>query len=204
MVGDMEFNGGKFRGQSLSIWLRIEMDNEYLGRHIASRGPFQRLADQNLPESAMTTERVATRVSDAEMTRRWDAVRKLMRERGIQALVAYHTEDWLGGHARWFTDIPTHNGYGRSIVFHADDLMTVVQQGSFDTRPELAGKDIYQRGVGEIRHTPFFSSVRYTTGYHADIVREVIQKRGYKTIGFVLPETMPHKLVNAITEGFEG
>ena len=37
----------------------------------------------------MTTERVATRVSDAEMTRRWDAVRKLMTERGIQALVAY-------------------------------------------------------------------------------------------------------------------
>ena len=72
----------------------------------------------------MTTERVATRVSDAEMTRRWDAVRKLMRERGIQALVAYHTEDWLGGHARWFTDIPTHNGYGRSIVFHADDQMS--------------------------------------------------------------------------------
>ena len=32
----------------------------------------------------MTTERVATRVSDAEMTRRWDAARKVMRERGIR------------------------------------------------------------------------------------------------------------------------
>ena len=152
----------------------------------------------------MTTERVATRVSDAEMTRRWDAVRKLMRERGIQALVAYHTEDWLGGHARWFTDIPTHNGYGRTIVFHADDLMTIVEQGKFRSRRPFAGKDVYHRGVGEIRGTPFFSSVRYTTGYHAEIVREVIKERGYKTIGFVLPETMPHKLVTAIAEGFEG
>ena len=35
-------------------------------------------------EPAMTTERVATRVSGAEMTRRWDAARKLMRERGIR------------------------------------------------------------------------------------------------------------------------
>ena len=95
----------------------------------------------------MTTERVATRVSDAEMTRRWDAVRKLMKERGIQALVAYHTEDWLGGHARWFTDIPTHNGYGRTVVFHADDLMTVVEQGKFGARRARAGKDIYHRGV---------------------------------------------------------
>ena len=46
--------------------------------------------------------------------------------------------------------------------------------------------------------------MRYTTGYHAEIVREVIKKRGYKTIGFVLPETMPHKLVNGIVDGFEG
>ena len=99
----------------------------------------------------MSTERVATRVSDAEMQRRWDAVRTLMRERGIQALVAYHTEDWLGGHARWFTDIPTHNGYGRTVVFHADDLMTIVHQGNFGGRRKLDGKDPYHRGVGEIR-----------------------------------------------------
>ena len=82
----------------------------------------------------MTLERVASRVSDAEMQRRWDAVRRLMKERGIQALVAYGTEDWLGGHARWFTDIPTHNGYGRTVVFHADDLMSVVEQGNFGAR----------------------------------------------------------------------
>ena len=88
----------------------------------------------------MTTERVAVRVSDAEMTRRWDAVRKLMRERGIQALVAYHTEDWLGGHARWFTDIPTHNGYGRTVVFHADDLMTVVSRAISARGASLPGR----------------------------------------------------------------
>ena len=152
----------------------------------------------------MTIERVAVRVSDAEMNRRWDAVRKVMRERGIEALVAYHTEDWLGGHARWFTDIPTHNGYGRTVVFHADDLMTIVQQGNFGGIRKLDGKDAYHRGVGEFRFTPFFSSVRYTTGYHAEIVRDIIKERGCKTIGFVLPETMPHKLVNAITEGFQG
>jgi Xaa-Pro aminopeptidase len=152
----------------------------------------------------MSTERVAVRVSDAEMNRRWDAVRKLMRERGIQALIAYHTEDWLGGHARWFTDIPTHNGYGRTVVFHADDLMTIVQQGNFGGRRKLDGKEPYHRGVGEMRLTPFFSSVRYTTGYHTEIVREVIKERGYKTIGFVLPETMPSRLVNGIVEGFDG
>ena len=82
--------------------------------------------------------------------------------------------------------------------------MTIVQQGNFGARRKLDGKDPYHRGVGEMRLTPFFSSVRYTTGYHTDIVREVIKERGYKTIGFVLPETMPHKLVNGIVEGFDG
>ena len=152
----------------------------------------------------MTTERVTTRVSDAEMERRWSAVRKLMAERNIQALIAYGTEDWLGGHARWFTDVPTHNGYGRTVVFHADDLMTVIDQGSFGRRREFAGKDVYHRGVGEMIYTSFFSSVHYTTGYQGDIVREVIQKRGYKTIGFVVPGTMPHQLVQSVTRDFEG
>jgi Xaa-Pro aminopeptidase len=152
----------------------------------------------------MNTEQVATRVSDAEMNRRWDAARKLMREHGIQALVAYGTEDWLGGHARWFTDIPTHNGYGRTVVFHADDLMTVVEQGNFGARRELAGNDPYHRGVGEIVYTSFFSSVHYTTDYQGEIVRELFKQRGYKTIGFIVPGTMPHRLVETITRGLEG
>ncbi len=152
----------------------------------------------------MTTERVSVRVSDAEMERRWAAVRKLMRERGIQALIAYGTEDWLGGHARWFTDVPTHNGYGRTVVFHADDLMTVIDQGSFGKRREMAGKDIHHRGVGEMIYTSFFSSVHYTTAYQGEIVRDVIRKRGYKTIGFVVPGTMPQGLVQAVTRDFDG
>ena len=133
----MKFDGREALHQSVVVSLRIEVKNENLGhaecpcQFDAAGRYYTGRPRQSLPEREMTTERVAVRVSDAEMTRRWDAVRKLMKERGIQALVAYHTEDWLGGHARWFTDIPTHNGYGRTIVFHADDLMTIVQQGNF-------------------------------------------------------------------------
>ena len=152
----------------------------------------------------MNHDRVAVRVSDAEMERRWAAVRKLMDERGIEALIAYHTEDWLGGHARWFTDIPTHNGYGRTVIFHAKDLMTVIDQGPFGARRELGGKDPYHRGVGELIFTSFFSSVHYTTAYQGEIVRDVIRKRGYKTIGFVVPGTIPSKLVETVVNGFEG
>jgi Xaa-Pro aminopeptidase len=152
----------------------------------------------------MTTERVATRVSDAELTRRWDAARKLMRERGIGALIAYGTEDWLGGHARWLTDVPTHNGYGRTVVFHADDLMDVIDQGPFGARKAMAGQDEYHRGVGAMHYTSFFSSVDYTTRYQGEIVRDIVKKRGYRTIGFVVPGTMPHGLMSAVLDGFDG
>lgn len=152
----------------------------------------------------MNTERVAVRVSDTEMNRRWGAVRHLMRERGIQALVAYGTEDWLGGHARWFTDIPAHNGYGRTVVFHADDLMTVVEQGNFGERHQLNGRDLYHRGVGEIVTTSFFSSVHYTTAYQGHIVRDLLLKRGYRNIGFVVPASMPYRLLESITRDYEG
>ncbi len=152
----------------------------------------------------MSTERVATRVSDAEMNRRWEAARKVMRERGVQALVAYGAEDWLGGHARWFTDIPTHNGYGRTVVFHADDMIDVVEQGPFGGSKVLDGKDPYHRGVGTIHQTPFFSSVDYTTGYQGEIVNGILKKRGYKTIGFVVPGTVPYGLRAAVLEGLDG
>jgi Xaa-Pro aminopeptidase len=150
-----------------------------------------------------STERVATRVSDAEMKRRWEAVRRLMRERGISALIAYGTEDWLGGHARWFTDVPTHNGYGRTVVFHAEGPMDVIEQGPFGARRSMEG-DEHHRGVAEMIYTSFFSSVDYTTRYQGELVREIVRKRGYNTIGFVVPGTMPHGLMSAVLDGFEG
>ena len=154
----------------------------------------------------MTTERVASPPAVSglpSMTRRWDAARRLMRERGISALIAYGTEDWLGGHARWFTDVPTHNGYGRTVVFHADGPMDVIDQGPFGARRRMDG-DEYHRGVGEMIYTSFFSSVDYTTRYQGELVRDIVKKRGYRTIGFVVPGTMPHGLMSAVLDGFEG
>ena len=39
-------------------------------------------------------ERILTRISDAELQRRWSAVRKEMRERGIGAHVMQANNDW--------------------------------------------------------------------------------------------------------------
>ncbi len=53
-------------------------------------------------------------ISDAELNRRWKAVRAGMAERGIDALVMQNNNDWLGGYVKWFTDFPAYNGYPRT------------------------------------------------------------------------------------------
>ncbi len=50
--------------------------------------------------------RIAVRISDAELERRWSAVRDVMKVQRLDAIVAQATNDWLGGNVKWLTDIP--------------------------------------------------------------------------------------------------
>ena len=93
-------------------------------------------------------QRMLTRISDAELERRWAAVRHEMRARKIDALIMQATSDWLGGYPKWFTDLPATNGYPRTIIFHLDDPMTVIEMGPMQASRDLDGKDLLHRGVG--------------------------------------------------------
>jgi Xaa-Pro aminopeptidase len=145
-------------------------------------------------------ERIPIRVSTAELERRWSAIRARLEEHGIDALVMQSTNDWLGGYVKWFTDIPAHNGYPRSVIFPAGELMTVVEMGVFDGRRVLGGIDPVHRGVGEILTSPLFTSVAYTHGYDARLIAEVIQQRGWRTIGLLGPKILPTAFVAAVEE----
>src|SRR5438132_10550257 len=104
-------------------------------------------------------ERLLNPISTRELERRWSAVRKGMAERGIDALVMQNNNDWLGGHVRWFTDTPLSNGYPRSVIFPAADLMIVVDMGPRGGRRRLDGFHLVHRGIGELISTPAFTSV---------------------------------------------
>src|SRR5215469_2049084 len=143
-------------------------------------------------------ERVATRISMGELERRWTAVRAEMARRGIDALVMQNASDWLGGYVKWFTDVPAHNDYPRTVIFHRDDLTTVVEMGAAGRRDELAGKDVNNPGVGEIIYSPSFFSIAYTHDYDPILVAEELKRRGYKTIGLVGRGALPSGLVDAI------
>jgi Xaa-Pro aminopeptidase len=152
----------------------------------------------------MANERMVNRVSDAELERRWKAVRREMADRGIDALVMQNNSDWLGGYVRWFTDHPATNGYPRTVIFPADDLMTVIEMGPFGARREHGGRDELHRGVGQALLSPAFFSIVYTQSYDAELAAQVLKERGFRTIGLLGAGALPHGLVAHLTAALDG
>jgi hypothetical protein len=122
------------------------------------------------------SERILTSISDAELERRWRAVRKEMADRKLDALVMQNASDWLGGYVKWFTDLPANNGYPRTVIFHRDAPMTVIEMVPRGGKRSFNGGDGINRGVGEIRYSPSFLSVEYTGDYDAKIALEVLRE----------------------------
>lgn len=145
-------------------------------------------------------ERVMTPISDGELARRWAAVRALMASQGLDAIVLQSSNDFLGGYVKWFTDVPAKHHYPRSVIFYADAGMSVVEMGGRGTVLQLKGQDPIHRGVETIAHTPAFFSVGYTDGYHADLLVSDIKRHGATSIGWILPGTLPHRLVTTIEQ----
>src|SRR5215468_4106242 len=140
-------------------------------------------------------ERLLNPVSNAELDRRWAAVRQAMADHGVDALIVQSNNDWLGGYAKWLTDHPATNGYPKTVVFHANDWMTVVDMGPRGGHRKLGGNDEVHRGVGEILTTPAFTSVAYTDEYQAELVVSDIRRRNYNVVGIAGGGALPYKFM---------
>ncbi|MGY8631962.1 M24 family metallopeptidase [Bradyrhizobium sp. 14AA] len=128
-------------------------------------------------------ERIPVRISDQELARRWSALRSVMKTRDLDVVLVQATNDWLGGNVKWLTDIPANNGYPRTVLFYADDLMTVVEMGVFGGSRSLKGEDAIHRGVGTILTTPSFPSIDYTVRYDADLALADLRAHGVRRVG---------------------
>ena len=143
-------------------------------------------------------ERLLNPVSNAELDRRWTAVRAAMTQQGVEALIVQSNNDWLGGHAKWLTDHPATNGYPKTVLFHANDWMTLVDMGPRGGRRKLGGNDEVHRGVGEILTTPAFTSVAYTDEYQAELVVSDIKRRHYRAVGIAGGGALPHNFMTRL------
>ena len=148
------------------------------------------------------SERLQTPISTAELERRWAAVRAAMEREKIDVLLMQNNNDYMGGYAKYFTDLPATNGYPLTVVFPRDDLMTAIGMGPFggDANPAV-NPDGANRGVKQVLTTPSFASCHYTAAYDAELAAKALAPYAGGTIGLLGTASVSFALVDYLQKG---
>ena len=135
----------------------------------------------------MADERLCNPISTTELERRWKAVRAVMAEQKLDALIVQGANNiaGTGGYFRWFTGVSMGTSYPATIIFPKDGLMTLVSHGPIGAERQLAGKDPVWRGVGLALSTASFPAIDYCIPYDPELVAREIKKAGYRNVGIV-------------------
>ena len=151
---------------------------------------------------ATQTDSRRSKLSRAELERRWGLIRAHLKSQGLQALIVQGYEEKIGGAVRWLTDVPP--GYPRTIIFHANDLMTMIDHGPQGAVRQLDDRDPTRPGVGELVTTWALHGGHFTSGLTAGSVVDVLRRRGYTDVGLVNPHSLPHGFTAGIQQALHG
>ena len=135
-------------------------------------------------------EKLTTSISTKELERRWNAAREIMRDRKIDFLLMRNDEEFLGGYVKYFTDLPARNSYPYTVIFPADEEMTLISPGA--NPPADPGPPEWAvRGVKKRLGAPYFPSAHYTGTYDAELAVGVLKEIEDATIGLVGQSYIP-------------
>lgn len=143
-------------------------------------------------------------ISTGELERRWQLVRKEMRERDIDLLVMQNASEHLGGYVKWFTDLPATNGYPKTVLFPRDDLMTLIEQGPFGGVQSIEPDDHAHRGVGKRLTNPSYCSAHYTRHYNSEQAIAEIEARSCRRVGLVATAAMYYDFCDHLKRALAG
>ncbi len=147
-------------------------------------------------------EKINSPISNAELERRWTAIRAAMRERHIDVLVMQANNDFMGGYIKYFTDVPATNGYCVTVIFPVDDRMTVIGQGPFNMVREFAHEDdLLRRGVSKFMGTPSYASAHFTASYDAKLAEKALSNYAHAKIGLLGVAAISYALVDTLKKG---
>lgn len=136
--------------------------------------------------------------SDAELERRWKAAREMMRDHKIDYLVMQHSDEYLGGALRWFTDWTARYQFPMSVVFPSDDEMTIVSWGyrqktTFDDTQVTSHKppEWYLRGIKNVWSDDALGCLNYTSDDVPALLARAIDDTKHPVVGWVDKPLLP-------------
>ena len=147
-------------------------------------------------------QRINTPISTVELERRWQATRDAMRADGIDVLIMQANNDFMGGYPKWFTDIPSTQGYADILTFPVDDGMTLVSQGPFGKERQVPADDPVFRGVSKVLTAAFYSTASFSHAYDAELAAKALTPYAKGRIGLVGLSTLSHYLVDHLRQEF--
>ena len=139
-----------------------------------------------------TNDRRVNAVSNAEMERRWSALRERMSALGLDALVLQNSSDWVGGYIRWFANLPATNGYPASVVFPLKGGLSLIEQGPAGRVQESSAAELAATGIARTLYTPSYPSVHFSGSYDAELAARELRGHGVRRIGMVGPASWYH------------
>ena len=148
-------------------------------------------------------ERLTQCISTAELERRWNLARQIMKEHGIDYLLMRQDEEFLGGYVKWFSDFSARHSYAFTVIFPVDDEMTLITSGPVppgDPYPPAWSV----RGVKKRLSAPYFASAHFTDHYDADLAAGVLKENPKAKIGLVGRTYIPIAFFELLTKQIPG
>lgn len=149
-------------------------------------------------------ERLVQSVSTAEIERRWDAARALMRDRGVDFLVLQNHEEYFAGAVRWFTDFSARHQYPMTVIFPVDDEMTLINCGQEPPATQPFPPLAAARGVGTSLGAVYFPTMHYTSTVEGELAVGVLKRKKAPTIGWVERAFIPVTFCEYLAEHLPG
>ncbi|HHV64342.1 MAG TPA: aminopeptidase P family protein [Peptococcaceae bacterium] len=143
-------------------------------------------------------ERIRYSIPTRELERRWNAVREAMKTKDLDIIIVQNNNQWLGGYVRWFTDVSAQHGYPMTVLFPADEEMTIISHGNKPLPPAPPAYAL--RGVKERIPVPYMRTLNFTDHMEAEEIAGILKKRNDKRVGIVSPANMPYPFLAGLKE----
>jgi Xaa-Pro aminopeptidase len=142
---------------------------------------------------------VEIKISDAELQRRWKAVRKAMEAQKLDFLIMQNCTDILGGYVKWFIDWPASINYPVTVIFPRNEDMTTICHGPEPPLPPNPPAWVL-RGVKKRISTSALPSLHFADNFEPQKVVEELAPYKKCRIGWVGMAHIPASLYKYATE----